>query len=343
MAKLGSREAFGEHALGRWAEAHLCWQAERGFSERTVWITRVELRYFFRWCEARGILRPEEVTRPMLERYQRHLFLHRKKDGQALSWRSQSQRVRTVQQYFRWLVRQNVLLWNPASDLVLPRKEHRLPKAILTEEEVERVLAQPDVSTPVGLRDRAVLEVLYGAGLRRLELTRLTLVDVDWERETLWLRQAKGKKDRVVPLGARARMWVERYVRDARGELACGRDGGALFLTVQGEAMTADPLTHQTRQYVVAAGVNKPGSCHLFRHTMATLMLEGGADVRYVQEMLGHASLQTTAIYTHVSIRKLTEVHAATHPGAKLKKLSERHVEESSTVEGQGEVLEPPQ
>jgi integrase/recombinase XerD len=145
------------------------------------------------------------------------------------------------------------------------------------------------------------------------------------------VRQGKGKKDRVVPLGERAAMWVSRYGAEGRTELACNRDQGELFLTVYGESLVSEWLTHYVRKLVVRSGVDKPGSCHLFRHTMATLMLEGGADVRFVQEMLGHAHLGTTSVYTHVSIRKLQEVHAATHPGAKLQALSD------AAAEGHGE------
>jgi integrase/recombinase XerD len=342
--KRGTRtaQAWGAHGLGRWGAAFAKWQEERGYSARTLRLTEAYLRYFFAWCEARGIWTPEEVTRPILERYQRHMFLHRKRDGGALTWRSQGQRMRYVQGYFRWLVRQHVLLWNPASDLVLPRQEQRLPKAILTESEVERVLCVPDITTVIGLRDRTLLEVLYGTGMRRLEVVSLKLQDFDWSRCVVWVRQGKGKKDRVLPLGARATSWAERYMRSARGELACGRDEGEFFLTVLGDPMIAEYLTHHVRTLLVSAGIDKPGACHLFRHTMATLMLEGGADVRYVQEMLGHAHMGTTSMYTHVSIRKLQEVHAATHPGAKLARLSGENVaagvsEPGSTESAEGE------
>jgi integrase/recombinase XerD len=313
---------WGEHALGRWASAYLVWQLERGFSERSEPMRIANLRYFFRWCEARGLLRPEEITMPILERYQRHMYLSRKSNGAPLSWQSQSNRIRALQGYFRWLVRQGVLVSNPASDLILPRQERRLPRAILTAEEVERVLAVPDVSTPWGLRDRTILEVLYATGVRRLELSRLCVDDVDWERQVLWVREGKGKKDRVLPLGERATSWLLRYTREGREQLACSAEERVLFLNYLGAPLALDPLSLSVREYIEAAGVKKPGACHLFRHTMATLMLEGGADVRFVQEMLGHASLQTTTIYTHVSIRKLQEVHAATHPGVKLQRLS---------------------
>jgi integrase/recombinase XerD len=331
---------LGETGLGRGCAAYLGWLAARGQSWRTLDGSSKYLHYFCAWCEARGVTRAEDVTRPMLERYQKHLYMHRKANGEALTWRGQAQRVHAVQGCFRWFVREGLLLWNPASDLLLPRAEKRLPKAILTEEEVERVLLAIDTQTPEGLCERAMLEVLYGSGLRRSELVGLRLDDVDREACTVWVRQGKGKKDRVVPLGERAAYWVRRYSEAGRPQLACAASERTLFLSRVGTGVRADGLTARVRQLLVAAGVNKPGACHLFRHTMATLMLEGGADVRFVQEMLGHASLESTQIYTHVSVKKLAEVHARTHPGATLKRLAEN--EQGSTVEGQGEVLEPP-
>ena len=275
-------------------------------------------RLFLRWCDERGLTRPEEVTRPILERYQRFLFYFRKKDGQPLAIRTQYGYLGVLRLFFRWLVRCAFLGANPASELVLPRLPQRLPRAILSPEEAESILAQPDVATPQGLRDRAMLEVLYSTGLRRLELASLGLFDVDPRNGTLWVRQGKGRKDRVVPIGERALAWVLKYLEEVRPRLALGEDDGRLFLGDAGEGLHADYLSQLTRRYMVAAGISKPGACHLFRHSMATAMLEGGADVRFVQEMLGHASLETTQIYTHVSIEKLKAVHAATHPAARL-------------------------
>jgi integrase/recombinase XerD len=342
---------LGETGLGRGCAGYLSWLAVRGQSWRTLDGSSKYLHYFCVWCEARGVTRAEEVTRPILERYQKHLYMHRKTSGEALTWRGQAQRVHAIQGCFRWLVREGLLLWNPASDLLLPRAEKRLPKAILTEKEVERVLLAIDVSTPEGLCERAMLELLYASGLRRSELVGLRLDDMDRDQSTVWVRQGKGKKDRVVPIGERASHWLQRYSAEGRPQLACAASERTLFLSSVGTGVRADGLTTRVRQLLNAAGVEKPGSCHLFRHTMATLMLEGGADVRFVQEMLGHASLESTQIYTHVSVKKLSEVHARTHPGAKLKKLSERDVAREvserldvcSTVEGQGAGLVLPQ
>jgi integrase/recombinase XerD len=262
------------------------------------------------------------VTRPILERYQRTLYAYRKKDGKPLAFVSQSQRIQAVQGFFRWLSRQNVIASNPAADLELPRTEKRLPRVILSASEVEAVLAVPDVTEPMGLRDRAMLETLYSTGVRRLELVGLELDDIDVDRGTLFVRQGKGKKDRVIPIGERALAWIDKYLREARPVLmrdAPDSTAKGLFVSYFGEPLAPDHLSQRVKQVVEAADLGKRGACHIFRHSMATQMLENGADIRFVQEMLGHAMLNTTQIYTQVSIRKLQEIHAATHPGARLK------------------------
>jgi integrase/recombinase XerD len=271
---------------------------------------------FLVWCEARALTSPSSITRPMLERYQRHLYFLRNDKGRALTFGSQKERLVAVKAFFKWLVRQHVLFSNPASELDLPKRESRLP-VVLTAEEMERVLAQPDVREPLGVRDRAIVETLYSTGIRRMEVAGLGLYDLDRERRVLFVRQGKGKKDRVVPIGERAIFWIDKYERDVRPLFVVGDDEKKLFLSVTGGEMEPGAVSKRVRDYVTAAELGKSGACHLFRHTMATLMLEGGADVRYVQEMLGHASVESTQIYTHVSIKKLQEVHARTHPACR--------------------------
>jgi integrase/recombinase XerD len=297
---------------------HLEWLQARNYSEYTVKNRRVHLGFFLDWCREHGIEEPADVTRPVLERYQRYLFHYRKKNGEPLTFRSQHSRLVPVRGWFRWMARENHILHNPASELELPRLEHRLPKHVLTAGEAEQVLAQPNAGDPLGLRDRAILETLYSTGMRRLELIHLKLYDLDAERGTLTIRQGKGKKDRVIPVGARAAAWIAKYVERARPQLAIEPDDRTVFLTNAGEAFHPDHLSEMVRDYVDAAAIGKRGACHLFRHTMATLMLEGGADIRFIQQMLGHASVSTTQIYTQVSIRQLKQIHTATHPAAEL-------------------------
>jgi integrase/recombinase XerD len=229
------------------------------------------------------------------------------------------------------MARNHHILHNPASELELPRLGIRLPKAVLTASEAEQVMQQTRIHDPLGLRDRAILETLYSTGMRRLELVNLTLWDLDLERATVAIRQGKGKKDRIIPLGDRTALWVQKYLEESRPQLASEPYDKTVFLSNAGEPLSLDYLTEMVRGYVDAADVGKRGACHLFRHTMATLMLEGGADIRFIQAMLGHADLKTTQIYTHVAIRQLQEIHRATHP-AKLER-DKREIEEKLEAE----------
>jgi integrase/recombinase XerD len=290
------------------------WERVSNYSARTIESQEAVLRPFLAWCAERGLTRPQEVTRPVLERYQRHLYHRRKTDGRPLSFRSQKMRLLAVRAFFKWLARQNHILYNPAAELVLPRLERRLPRHVLSAAEAEAVLRQTDLGDPLGLRDRAILETLYSTGLRRRELCGLELYDLDAERGTVLVRQGKGRKDRMIPIGERALAWIDRYLVEVRPSLVVEPDAGTLFLTHDGEPLTPDHLSDRVSRYIAAADLGKQGACHLFRHTLATLMLEGGADIRYIQQMLGHASLETTQIYTQVSIRQLKQIHTATHP-----------------------------
>ena len=211
-----------------------------------------------------------------------------------------------------------MLLHNPASELEMPRPEKRLPQDVLSLGEVQRLMAVPDVADPLGIRDRAMLELFYSTGMRRTELCRLELPDLHTERRTVHIRQGKGHKDRMVPVGGHAAYWLERYLQETRPRLCLDTRTPALFLTGYGGPFNPDVLSRMVSVWMARAGLPKKGSCHLLRHTCATHMLEGGADIRYIQQLLGHAKLDTTAIYTEVSIKQLQEVHARCHPSARL-------------------------
>ncbi len=227
-------------------------------------------------------------------------------------------RIIPIRGLFKWLARNNHLLYNPASDLELPRAEKRLPKAILSESEVESILNQPDTSTNIGLRDRAILETFYSTGMRRRELTTLKSAALAYALGTVYINQGKGNKDRMIPIGERALKWINAYQYQARPELTLGKDDGTLFVTKMGDAFHANAMSKLVKDYVVKADIGKKGSCHLFRHTCATLMLEGGAE----QALLGHAKLETTGIYTQVSIKQLKDVHTLAQPAKIERKIT---------------------
>lgn len=306
-------DALAHNRLVRYMDEHFEWMKVTGYSLDTIRARRIAIRRFISWADERGIDDPREITKPMLERYQRHLFYYRKEDGSPLALGTQLQCLAPLKTWFKWMSREHHILANPAADLDLPRQPKRLPRAVPSVQEVEAILREAEPTSPQGLRDRVLLEVLYATGLRRMELPGVGVYDVDLTRGLLWVRHGKGRRERVVPLGERAGAWLDKYLTEARPELLAA-DTDALFLTDYGEPVSPEYVAAKVKRYMGFAGVDKPGATHLLRHACATHMLEGGADIRFIQEMLGHANLETTEIYTHVSIDKLIAVHRATHP-----------------------------
>ena len=312
-ASTGRADPAAGNPLHSYRRAFHEWAAACGYSAVTVQTRDRSIARFIGWCDERGVTRPADISRAVLERYQRHLFLARKADGAPLSLKTQESLLNPLRAWFKWLARENHILYNPASELILPRQPRQLPKVLLSVQDVEGILNQPDIATAWGVRDRAILETLYSTGIRRMELTRLSLYDVDLAQGTVMVRLGKGAKDRLIPIGRRACAWIGRYVEEVRPELVTRSDELALFLTDYGEPFEKNRLGDLVRRYLRHAGIPQ-GSCHAFRHAMATHMLENGADIRFIQAMLGHSELSTTQIYTQVSIGKLKEIHAATHP-----------------------------
>jgi integrase/recombinase XerD len=291
--------------------------AVRNYTPDTIEGRRDALKVFLLWAIERDLTDPNAITKLILESYQRHLWRWKKQNGKPLSISTQRSRLGTVKDFFAYLVKSNHIPANPASELELPRPEKRLPKEPLGLHQVETVIAVPDTSDPLGIRDRAMLELFYSAGIRRSELAKLRIEDLNRERQTLQIRQAKHHKDRVVPVGNRALHWLERYLEESRPRLALDAHQPALFLTSYGEAFNPDVLSRMVTRFIKKAEIERQGSCHLLRHSCATHMLEGGADIRFIQQLLGHEKLETTAIYTQVSIEQLKAVHAQTHPAEK--------------------------
>lgn len=309
IAEINEPEGFG--VLGEKYFEHL---AVSNFSERTIEGKRRTLKLFADWCEIRDISRPEEITLALAERYQKHWHYHRKENGKPLSIGSQRQRVTAVKMFYQWLVKAGYLNNSPLEMIELPKMPQQLPKAILSEKEIEKVLAQPDLGCATGLRDRAMMETLYSTGIRRMECLDLKLNSVDRYRGLIRINLGKGQKDRIIPIGNRALFWIERYLVDSRPELIKSVAEDTLFISQQGKRFHETTITAKFGEYIKQAGIDKSGSVHIFRHSAATLMLENGADIRHIQAMLGHADLSTTQIYTHVAITKLKEVHDKTHP-----------------------------
>jgi integrase/recombinase XerD len=224
----------------------------------------------------------------------------------------------SVRSLYRWLVREGKVQADPTAKVGTPRQPRSIPKAIPIED-IEAILEQPSVDA-LGRRDRAILETLYGAGLRISELVGLDVDDVDLGAGTLLVRSGKGSKSRRVPVGRLARAAIGDYLTITRPQLARARamsSGGAMFLNARGGRLSRQGCWKILKGYARQAGVGERVSPHTLRHSFATHMLDGGADIRVVQELLGHASLSTTQVYTLVSERRLREVYLTSHPRAK--------------------------
>jgi integrase/recombinase XerD len=286
------------------------------FNPRTVKRKREILHRFHKWCSDNNIIHPADLTPKHVLAYSGSLLLSRKQDGSLLRESTRRRSVAEVGLFYRWLLTHNHVLSDPTAQLKVGRSRHRLGD-LLTERELDCIMDQPDLRTLTGLRNRTMLETFYATGIRCSELVNLMTHDLSLNSQTLFVRQGKGSKDRIVPIGERGCLWLIRYLADARQSLIQGPDPGYLFLTRWGGPFKPDSVGELVRDYLRRCGITKVGACHLFRRTMATGMLENGADIRTVQAILGHTSLRTTQRYTLLTIRSLKEVYRRTHPFAR--------------------------
>jgi integrase/recombinase XerD len=226
---------------------------------------------------------------------------------------SQARYLSTLRRFYRWQLARGRIVADPTLKLAIPAKPSRLPK-VMSEKQVEALLAAPDPETPLGLRDRAMIEVIYASGLRVSELVNLKLHEVGLN-EGVVRAFGKGSKERLVPLGEIALDWLQRYLNEARSDILKGRQSDALFVTGRGGAMTRQAFWQLIKRYALIAGIAPERlSPHVLRHAFATHLLNHGADLRVVQLLLGHADISTTQIYTHVARERLKALHAVHHP-----------------------------
>jgi len=312
--KIWERVSGDPNSLVSLALRYLGHIQEKNGSPATYAHRKYYLGFFLIWCRERDVVGIGQVDQPLIEKYQAYLCEHYSRKLQAvLSDNGRRYYLMNISLFFQWLVQKDILFYNPAGQIEIPLVVRKLPPPALTQDQAEAIINEPDITTSLGLRDRAILETLYSTGIRAGELIKLKISDMDTTRETLLVREGKGKKDRVVPIGERALAWIEKYIEDVRKSQIKGKDTGYLFLTQYGTPIRSEPvLGDMIRHYIRKH--RKTGACHIFRHAMATLMLENGADIRYIQEILGHTDLKTTERYTHVSVGKLKQVHSLTHP-----------------------------
>lgn len=283
-------------------------RVERGLASRTVRAYTRDVERFAAWCEEEDV-DPLEADVPLFRRYLRHL------EEEGLGARSRARALSSIRGLFRYLVQRGRLDGDPTELLEVKEGRRHLPRA-LTQEEVVRILEAPEDAERDGLRDRAMLEVAYGCGLRVSELVGLSLGDLDVDEGFIRCR-GKGGKHRLVPLGDEARRWLVRYLGEARADYGPRPGESAVFLTRRGRGLTRQWFGKLLKRYAAIAGVSRDRvSPHVLRHSFATHLLEGDADLRAVQAMLGHARIVTTEVYTHVDRGRLRGVYDRHHPRA---------------------------
>ncbi len=291
-----------------------------GFSPRTISSYRSHLGFFLVYLDREtDVDAITTVTLEVLHGYQTWLYGYTDDEGRGLAIATQAARLSVVRAFFRWLVKTDVLLYDPAGSLELPKRKGILPRSVLTKKEVERMLSAADTTTTLGLRDRAMLEVLYSTGIRNAELRALTVYDLNLDRGLVRINEGKNAKDRVVPLGEVACRWLREYLDEARPKLLAREGAGeqTVFLSKNGRPLLPLGVIDRIRRLAKAAGIERPVTPHSMRHTFATHMLRGRADIRHIQAMLGHASVATTQIYTRVEVTDLKMVHKRCHPREK--------------------------
>lgn len=289
---------------------------QEGCSDKTVVAYRRDCRHFLRYIAREGTEFPGSVDYRMLRRYAAHLSSF---DYQKTSI---SRKLSSIRGLFRFCRAEGMIESSPAETLSSPKLPQKLP-VVLRPSEVEAFLEAIDTSKPLGMRDRAIFEILYGCGLRSEEVVKLTVESIDLEEEELTV-SGKGKKTRIMPIGEIALYALRVYLQKGRPELLPEgergesiRSQGALFLSARGNPLGTSDIRRRTTKYVRKAAVNTNTSSHVFRHCFATHLLEGGADLRAVQELLGHAAISTTQRYTHVSGAHLRRVYERSHPRAR--------------------------
>lgn len=279
---------------------------ERGLSENTLVAYRNDLNAYARWLASQQQTDLTAVGRDDVQTY-----LAQRVAAKA-SPRSTARLLSTLRRFYAWLRRENRISQDPTALIEAPKLGRPLPKT-LTELEVEALLAAPDTQTPLGMRDRTMLEVLYASGLRVSELVNLTVMQLNLQQGVIRVT-GKGNKERLVPLGDEAMNWLQRYIQDVRLALLNGQTRDALFVTQRREAMTRQAFWYMIKRHAQSAGIEKALSPHTLRHAFATHLLNHGADLRVVQMLLGHSDLSTTQIYTHVARARLKDLHARHHP-----------------------------
>lgn len=304
------------NTLGEAIEFYLLDCKSRDMSPATLVTKRRSLNRFNNWCQSHGLLDPDEVSLDVMEAYRMYLHEYRKaRDGEPLSANSKYKFLVDLKLCLRRLHRRRIIERADFEEFELPKSKKVIVRNVPSHDEVEQILRQPLLrDNELGLMDRTIMELLYACAIRRSEVVRIKLSDIDLNKRILLIINGKGMRDRKLPILERACHWIRLYLNEVRPRFLGLGSGDYLFLSPSGLPCSADQIGQRVGKYIRRSGVPIEGACHVFRHAVATSMLDNGADIRHVQKLLGHADISTTQIYTHVGIKKLEEVYNRTHP-----------------------------
>jgi len=291
----------------------------RNLADRTIEGVRWRLGRFFSYLETCGIDNIDQITKEAVIAYQIELYQCINKQGAPNTVSYQNNMLSAVKQFMRFLHERDYIVSDPARDIRYAKQPKQLPRGVLTPSEARKILHAPDVKTVIGYRNRTILEILYSSGIRKDEVINLTLADVDYHDGFLRIMEGKGKKDRIVPLGKIACRYLENYIKSVRPDLIKNPYNNHLFLSLRGNRLSKNMVWELVKKYAKKARIKKNVHPHTFRHSCATAMLKNKADLRTIQKLLGHTSLTSTQVYTHLSITDLKEVHKRCHPREKDK------------------------
>jgi integrase/recombinase XerD len=291
----------------------------RHLAERTIIAASWKLARFLDYLESCGIGRVDRIASRTMQGYQMALYERLNERGRPNTVAYQNGLLSTAKSFTRFLKENDYIVSDPGRGVAYAKEPKRLPRGVLTPSEARKIIHAPDTTTVIGYRDRTVLEVLYSSAIRKDELNNLTLADVDYHDGFLRVTLGKGKKDRIVPIGRIACRYLENYIKSVRPALITDPYDNHLFLTLRGKRFSKNVVWELVKKYAKKARIKKNVHPHTFRHSCATAMLKNKADIRTIQKLLGHASLNSTQVYTHLSITDLKNVHSRCHPREKDK------------------------
>jgi integrase/recombinase XerD len=286
----------------------------RNLSQRTIDLVHWMLEKFFTYLQSCNITHVDQITSQAVRDYQMTLFESLNSRGRPNSIAYQNRMLSAAKNFTKFLKDNDYIVSDPGRNVAYAKEPKRLPRGVLTPTEARKIIHAPDVKTAIGYRDRTIMEVLYSSAIRKEELNNLTIADVDYNDGFLRIIEGKGKKDRIVPIGRIACRYLENYIKSVRAELITDPYNNHLFLTLRGKRFSKNVVWELIKKYAKKAKIKKNVHPHTFRHSCATAMLKNKADIRTIQKLLGHASLDSTQVYTHLSITDLKNVHNRCHP-----------------------------